>query len=238
MTEATLAKPHIRRAHWYKPRSVWRSLVIRPRVYFASATGAAALLLLPANIGGPVREAVAWCLGGTIYLVLAFRLMTRCNAERIRTRAAAQDDSDLVIMCMILLAMFSSFAAIIGLISEAKQTSGEGRLAYIALAGTTILISWLVMQTVFTLHYAHEHYAPHNMTLAGRGGLSFPSDEHPDYWDFFYFSTSIGATSQTSDVSINDKVIRRLVTLHAIVSFFFNTMVLALTINLAASLAS
>jgi uncharacterized membrane protein len=237
MVQTSARAPHVRRAHWYKAHSVWRSLVIRPRVYFAATTGLAALLFLPGSIPGSVREAMAWCLGGTVYLVLAFRLMARCDAERIRTRAGAQDDSDLVIMSMILLAMFSSFAAILGLISEAKQVTGEGRVLYIALAGTTILISWLVMQTVFTLHYAHEHYAPHNVLVAGRGGLTFPADEHPDYWDFFYFSTSIGATSQTSDVSINDKTIRRLVTLHAIVSFFFNTMVLALTINLAASLA-
>ena len=88
---------------------------------------------------------------------------------------------------------------------------------------------------MFAFHYAHEHYSPHG-SHAIEGGLDFPADRHPDYWDVIYFSTSIGATSQTSDVSIKSKEIRRLVTLHAVVSFFFNTMVLALTINLAASL--
>ena len=92
------------------------------------------------------------------------------------------------------------------------------------------------MQMTFTLHYAHEFYRP---SVRGRdeiGGLVFPGESKPDYWDFLYFATSIGATSQTSDVGIRSRAIRRLVTVHAIVSFFFNSAVLALTINLAASI--
>ena len=92
-------------------------------------------------------------------------------------------------------------------------------------------------QVAFTLHYAHEYYSPDQLSVTGDPALAFPKTTTPDYWDFFYFATSIGAASQTSDVSINDRSLRRLVTLHAIVSFFFNTMVLALAINLAASLA-
>ena len=72
--------------------------------------------------------------------------------------------------------------------------------------------------------------------MRAKQGLIFPDDDHPDYWDFFYFATSIGATSQTSDVAIRSKSLRRLVTFHAVLSFFFNTTVLALTINLAAGL--
>jgi uncharacterized membrane protein len=89
---------------------------------------------------------------------------------------------------------------------------------------------------MFTLHYAHDYYRPDPRSAEAAGGLEFPGDAHPDYWDFFYFATSIGAASQTSDTLIKSKASRRLVTLHAIVSFFFNTSVLALAINLAASL--
>jgi len=132
-------------------------------------------------------------------------------------------------------AIGASFLAIAELIGLAKTAGSEARIWYLALAGSTIFVSWLVTQVMFAFHYAHEHYSPHG-SHATEGGLDFPTDQHPDYWDFIYFSTSIGATSQTSDVAIKSKEIRRLVTLHAVVSFFFNTMVLALTINLLASL--
>ena len=93
-------------------------------------------------------------------------------------------------------------------------------------------------QFVFALHYAHEYYRPEDPASDARGGLEFPGCPKPDYWDFLYFATSIGATSQTSDVAIRSRALRRLVMLHAVVSFVFNTMILALTVNLAASLAS
>ena len=99
-----------------------------------------------------------------------------------------------------------------------------------------VRLSWLVTQVVFTFHYAHEFYRPDDTAQMLAGGLEFPKDDSPDYWDFFYFATSIGAASQTSDVAIRTKALRRLVTLHAVISFFFNTAVLALAINIGASL--
>ena len=226
----------VRRFRWYQPRSIWRSIAIRPRVYSGAVAGIAALIFLPSALSSAVRDATAWCIGGMTYLVLAFDIMRRCHADKIKLRAALQDDSAIVILVLILLAVVSSFLAIVGLLTEAKAASDNAKLVYVFLAASTIVISWTVMQVVFTLHYAHEHYAPHNLAQDAAGGLDFPKDPHPDYWDFFYFATSIGATSQTSDVSIISKGLRRLVTLHAIVAFFFNTMVLALTINLAASM--
>ena len=232
---ATEAKT-VSRSPWYGPRSIWRSIVIRPRVYFALAGWIAALALLPAAMPGSVREAIAWCFGGGLYLILAFQLIAKCPADRIKARAAMQDDSGIVILVLIVFAVLSSFMAIVGLLSEAKTATDAAKHLYVLTAAVTILISWLVMPVVFTLHYVHENYAPHNLAENSPGGLQFPMDDHPDYWDFFYFATSIGATSQTSDVAIRSKGLRRLVTLHAVVAFFFNTMVLALTINLAASM--
>jgi uncharacterized membrane protein len=226
-----------RQAHWYSPRSIWRSIVIRPRVYGGALVGIVTLLLLPAWMSWPARGATAWCTGGGTYLLLAYRVMVSCESDRIRTRAARQDDGAIVILAIILLAIFASFASILGLVTEAKEASSGARIAYVGLAAATIFIAWSVMQVVFALHYAHEHYAPHNLTRDGSGGLDFPNDPTPDYWDFLYFATSIGATSQTSDVAIRSKGLRHLVTLHAVVAFFFNTMVLAITINLAASMA-
>jgi uncharacterized membrane protein len=210
-------------------------MMLRPRVYLAAATGLIVLLGLPHSIPTSLRGTFAWNAGGLVYLVLALMIMRRCGVDVIRSRAARQDDSGIVILGVILLAIGASFLAIAELIGLAKTAGSEARIWYLALAGSTIFVSWLVTQVMFAFHYAHEHYSPHG-SHAIEGGLDFPADRHPDYWDFIYFSTSIGATSQTSDVSIKSKEIRRLVTLHAVVSFFFNTMVLALTINLAASL--
>jgi uncharacterized membrane protein len=154
----------------------------------------------------------------------------------IREKAAQADESGVVILALILMAIISSFAAIVGLISHAKDAAPEQKALYIGLVVATILISWTVMQVTFSLHYAHAHYAPRNQRKDGGGGLEFPDDSEPDYWDFFYFATSFGAASQTSDVMIRAKNLRRIATLHAIVAFFFNTAVLALAINLAASL--
>ena len=224
-----------RRRRWYNPISILRSIYLRPRVYLGAAVGIALLWFMPRSIPAPVRETTAWCLGAAVYLVLAFRLMRICHSDRIKLRAGIQDDSGILILGLILLAIFSSFSAIFGLLSEAKVASSDAKMLLVGLAGTTIFISWMVMQVAFALHYAHQYYRPDH-AMPGINALDFPKDAHPDYWDFFYFSTSIGAASQTSDVNINSKELRRLVTLHAIVAFFFNVAVVALMINLAASL--
>ena len=210
---------------------------MRPRVYVGAIVGGLALLLLPHSVSASLRGAAAWCAGGSAYLALACNVMSNCQSDRIRSRAAQHDDSGMVILAVILLAIFASLGAIFGLVAEAKAATGMVKQALVALAGATILVAWAVMQVAFTLHYAHEHYAPNDLGRDGRGGLAFPGETHPDYWDFLYFATSIGATSQTSDVTIGTKGLRRLATLHAVVSFLFNTTVLAMAINLAASLA-
>jgi len=232
------ATPARKRASWYSARSIWRSVVIRPRAVVAAVLAFGAYIGLPSELHGSAREAAAWCIGGAAYLILAFRIMQGCTAETMRTRAARQDDSAIVILVLILVAICSSFAAIFGLIGQAKVASNEGKLLLVGLAGATAVISWLVTQVAFTLHYAHAYYAPNMLSDKGVSkALGFPDDATPDYWDFFYFASSFGAASQTSDVVINAKSLRRIATLHAVVSFFFNTMILALTINLAASLA-
>ena len=216
-------------------RSVWRSIRIRPRLYLGALAGLAVVLVLPANMSNALRWTIAWNVGGLAYLLSTFRLIHRSRVETIRARAARQDDGRNAVLVVILLAIFASFGAIAGLINDAKAAKEIFKLAYVGLAALTIFVSWMVTQIAFTLHYAHEYYLPEE-TGQPSAGLIFPADTTPDFWDFFYFATSIGATSQTSDVAIKSKSIRRIVTAHAIVSFFFNTTVLALTINLAASL--
>ncbi|HSR80741.1 MAG TPA: DUF1345 domain-containing protein [Hyphomicrobiaceae bacterium] len=219
---------------WYSPRAIARSIAIRPRLYYSALAGVAALVLLPRSWPASLREALAWDLSAAIYLALAFRVMFTCKGQIIRARAARQDDSRVVILIIILLAITASFIAIAGVLTDAKTASYK--LINLGLAALTILLSWTVTQVAFTLHYAHEYYRPSDGPHTFAEGLDFCGDRTPDYWDFFYFATSFGAASQTSDVSILTKPLRRLATLHAIISFFFNTAVLALSINLAASM--
>ncbi len=223
---------------WYNPMGIIYSVIIRPRVYGGAVAGGLALFLLPRDWPPMARSSLAWDVGGFVYLFFAFRLIFTCGADRIKARAARRDDSRIVILAIILLAIAASFAAIAGLISEAKSPATDSitKIYLAALAVITILTSWFVTQVAFALHYAHDYYGPEAGSDAG-AGLVFPGCEMPDYWDFLYFSTSIGATSQTSDTSIRSRALRRLVTLHAAVAFFFNTAVLALTVNIAASLA-
>jgi uncharacterized membrane protein len=211
--------------------------MIRPRFYGAGIAGALALIILPRDWPHTVRSSIAWDIGGFVYLFFALRLMFTCGADRIQARAKRRDDSRIVILLIILLAIAASFAAIAGLIGEARlPTTGQTQKALLAgLAVVTIMISWGVTQFAFALHYAHDYYRPDEGDEAR--GLLFPECQDPDYWDFLYFAVSIGATSQTSDTQIRSRALRRLVTLHAIAAFFFNTAVLALTVNLAASLA-
>lgn len=214
----------------FAPRSLVRSVLLRPRVLLGVGAGVAALLFLPSSIRPAARSSLAWDVGGIVYLILALQLMVRTKAETLKARAARADESGIVILGLILVAIAASFAAMSGLAGETKEAPKFERHLALGLAAATLVVSWLVTQFVFTIHYAHRYYSP------GEPRLAFPGNELPDYWDFLYFSTSIGAASQTSDVNILTGEMRRLVTLHAIVSFFFNTMVLALTINLAASL--
>lgn len=226
-----------RHRQWYRPRSIVRSFALRPRVSLAVLTALAAVFLLPSTVSGNLRTALAADAGAFVYLALSFRIMLACGRDVMRKRAEKQDDSAVVILVLVLVAIALSFWTIFGVLSEAKQVGGEAKALHVSLAAVTILLYWLVTQVVFTFHYAHEFYRPDGAGEQIAEGLNFPGgDQEPDYWDFFYFATSLGAASQTSDVAILTKPLRRLVTLHAVISFFFNTAVLALAINIGASL--
>jgi len=195
-----MSSPVHRKRHWYSPKSTAHSVAVRPRLYFSALAGIGVLALLPRGWPASIREAVAWDLSATIYLVLAFRVMLTCKGDVLRARAARQDDSRVVILVIILLAIGASFVATGGLLAEAKDA--PHRTLNLGLAAATIIVAWTVTQVVFTLHYAHEYYRPSGGPQAFAEGLDFRGDRNPDYWEFFYFATWFGAASQTSDVSI------------------------------------
>jgi len=192
--------------------------------------------MLPGSLPVSVRSTGAWMAGAIVYLTLAFGIMTNHGTERIRQTAEAEDESRFVLSAIVLLAVAASFVAVVALSSDARAVHGLERAAYVGLAVGTIVSSWLVMQVIFTLHYAHDYYRSSSGGTEPARGLEFPGDDAPDYWDFFYFTTSIGATAQTADVAIASKTARRIATMQAVLSFIFNTAILALAVNLASSL--
>jgi uncharacterized membrane protein len=180
------------------------------------------------------RMLIAWNAGTVLYVVLAATMMIRSSTQKMRYRAQLQDDGQLAILVLVCLAAMASLAAMAGELAVSKEIHGFLKGAHIALAGCTVLSSWAFIQMMFALHYAHDYYAA---ACHGRPvGLRFPDDDKPDYGDFFYFSAIIGTSGQTADVAFVTKPMRRIGSLHCILAYLFNTTVLALLINIAASL--
>jgi uncharacterized membrane protein len=203
----------------------------RPRLFGSILLGAIAFfLLLQTAWALSTRILVAWDVGVGLYLLLCFYLMAGASPARIRQRAAIEDEGQFMILFLsVAAAMASLFAILIQLGVSAEQGRHPAHLIF---ATATIILSWFFMHSIFAVHYAHEFYGDR----AGKGsGLKFPGDHEPDYWDFVYFSFVIGMTSQVSDVAVAHKPIRRLVTAHGVLSFFFNMALLALTFNIAAT---
>jgi uncharacterized membrane protein len=132
-------------------------------------------------------------------------------------------------------AVFSLFA-ILGVFANTKDLPGTEKDLHIALVAVTLLASWLMMHTTFAFRYAHEYYSKDAGGPGFDQGLQFPGEERPDYFDFMYFALVLGMTFQVSDVQITSRKLRRLATLHGVLSFLFNTIILALTVNIAAGL--
>jgi uncharacterized membrane protein len=208
----------------------------RPRLFIATAIGIAIGAFLPAAVAShtATRFLIAWNAGTFLYVLLAAVMMIRSSHHRMRHRAQLQDDGQIVILLLVVVSGIASLAAIAGQLSVVKDMHGYLRTAHIALAGVTVISSWTFIQVMFALHYAHDYYAA---ACHGReAGLEFPKDDQPDYGDFFYFASVIGTSGQTADVSFVSKPMRRIGSVHCILAYLFNTTVLALLINIGASL--
>jgi len=202
----------------------------RPRLVASTVLAIATMAALPSNWLMTTRFLVGWDVGVAFYLALVYTLIARSNVEHIRGQAARQDEGRFAILVLTVVAALASLGAII---TELGSHQGAGRtLLQLALAPTTLVLSWAFTHTIFALHYAHDYYGERGGKSCG---LNFPDERNPDYWDFVYFAFVIGMTSQVSDVAVASKPIRRTVNAHGIVSFFFNAALLALTVNIAAS---
>ena len=190
---------------------------------------AASGVLWPVSGGWLSRIALAWDIGVGLFLVeSAVKVIRTRSADAIRKRASALDEAGPAILPLALIAAVASVVVVVG---EAAQ--GGGGPAILALV--TVVLSWLFVHVIFAFHYAHVFYAAGDK--GDRGGLLFPGDDpEPDYWDFLHFSLIIGVASQTADVQITDRGVRRTSTVHSLAAFVFNTVVVALTVNMAVGL--
>jgi len=181
----------------------------------------------------PTRMLAAWDFGILVYLTQALVTINRFDLNRVRRRAAIQDEGGGVILVLTVLATAASIAAIIAELAPVKDSQDPGKFLPLGLAVVTIVLSWMFIQTMFAFHYAYEFYGEGHDGNAG--GLDFPKDNQPEYWDFVYFSFVIGMTFQVSDVQITSKPIRRIALAQGFVSFIFNVAIVALMVNIGAN---
>ena len=222
---------------------LWRPFVRRPHLSAAILAGtlvAVILAVVPTPLLWSTRAVFAWDAALAVFIGLTLKMMFGCDENLIRVRAAGQDEGHHFILILAVAAAFISIVAIAAQLSIAKGEHGLAKALRVALAFGTVLASWAFVQMIFALHYAHEFYGEGQggtqSDPARRGGLAFPGDDSPDYWDFLHFGAVIGVAAQTADVAFTSKTMRRTGTVHALVAFIFNTVVLALTINLLAGL--
>ena len=228
-----------RQAKSQRRSSMLAAFKARPRLLLSVLAGVcvwALCLVLPTDLSIVTSAILAWDATCLTFIVAAIHMMWRADVGQIRATAATQDQGQGVILALVITAAAASIWVIAAELSAAKADEGLIRALRVALVFATVAASWFTVQLIFALHYAHEYYAPDHDSPNDAQGLLFPGGEAPDYWDFVHFSVIIGVASQTADIAFTSKPLRRIGTLHGLVAFIFNTVVLALTINLLASL--
>lgn len=211
----------------------------RPRLVVSIALAALVLAILPPSLQLLTRILCAWNIGAEIFLVLTWWKMVKATPENIQRYSQYEYEGRLAIFMAIIGVACASVLAIGFLFSDNKKSLTVMLLAlHVTLAVMTIISSWVLVHTIFALQYAHNYYRNVNKSNGEEAarGLDFPNNNYPDYWEFLYYSFVVGMTSQVSDVQTTSRQMRRLTLLHSIISFFFNTSILAMTINIIASL--
>jgi len=200
----------------------------RHRVILGSAAGAAVFFSLRNHVRLPTNIIAAWDAFAFCVLASAWLTILITPQRMLRARAQEEDFGRTVIFVFVVVAACASLFAVGFLISV-----GSGHAGHLVLGLATVVLSWSLIQTVFGLHYAHAFYGDSDQLGETRhaGGLVFPGEQMPDYFDFAYFSFVIGMTFQVSDVQIASHRMRRLALLQSVLAFGFNTIILALLIN-------
>jgi uncharacterized membrane protein len=216
------------------------------RKHFSETTGARRLVyglvagvaagLAPVPASWQFRSLLGWSVGIAVYLLLAWWVCVAFDSKRTRERAQAQDEPSAVLLLLMVMATMACVAAITLLMQQSKDLEGLARGLHVGLAVVALIASWLFIQTVFAFHYAHRYYFEAKQKEPDGPGLEFPGGLDPDYFDFLYYSHVVGMTSQVSDVQVTSREMRRLTLIHGVLSFAFNMLIVALSINVVAGL--
>ncbi len=208
------------------------------RVLLSIAFAALVYFGLPKSLGGEIHLLAGWDLGVLCFLILVGSIILNSNSEQTLHRARLREPNSLSILALVVITACISVFVIGFMLGDIKTTPQPIRSIQVWLSLLAIISSWLLTHTMFALHYARIYYNE----VQGRtleeyaGGLEFPCDESPDYLDFMYFAFTISMTSQTSDVSITSRELRRLVLGHEMISFFFYSVIVATTVNTVANI--
>ena len=214
----------------------WRVVRGRPRLFVGLLCGLAVVPLLPDHFSRTTRAILAWDFGVIVFLVLSAFLFATERLDRMAEDAERQEEGEWTVFWLTVAAAAFSFAAVFDEFSGLKELPPTQRNLRIILVAVTLLVSWLMTHTTFALRYAHEYYEIEPGGVGIVGGLEFPGERRPDYLDFLYFALVLGMTFQVSDVQITARKFRRLAVAHGLLSFLYNTIILALTVNIAAGM--
>jgi uncharacterized membrane protein len=199
------------------------------RLFLGLAAGFGTACSLPASQGLAVRVVAGWDAGAVVLLSFVWAVILTRDAKETRCRAASADPGRTVAWILILLASTLSFFAAAVVMRHARRIEPRESALLLALCLVAVVTAWSLTHTSYTLRYAHIYYREDD---EGEGGLVFPGDRPPDDFDFAYFAYTIGMCFQVSDVVITSPQIRRVVLSHAVLSFAYNTVILALALNL------
>lgn len=166
-----------------------------------------------------------------VFLVLTARVFGQASSASMRVHAKQQDVGRMGVLWS---SVALSIMVLVALWVELRGESSVGGVVDMLAAAATIMLSWLYMNMIFALHYAHGYYGHRSGT---HKGLDFPGTQEPDYWDFAYFAMVLGMTFQVSDVQIVNRRVRRMALMHSVIAFFFNVFIIAISVNVAAGKA-
>lgn len=198
------------------------------RLGIAAAVGAVAAIFLRNADSASVHWMGVWLAFALTHLLLSWISLLTCDVHQAKKLAHSQDAGRATLSFFVLVATATSLIAIVLLYASAGEKSGSELMIHILMTLASVAAAWTIVHTTLAFKYAHLFY--------GHGGLDFPGDDDPEYMDFVYFSFVIGTTFQVSDIAISSSRIRRIAWLHGVLSFAFNTIIVALSINIISSL--
>jgi uncharacterized membrane protein len=218
-----------------KTPALLRFIHSRPYLLAATLLGIAVGVLVPGEHRWLQRALFGWNSGVWAYLLTMGWTMFRADHSQVRETAGKQDENAGEVLTAVVVGAMLSVCAIVTELSNMKDASGHQAALHYAFTALTVIGSWLLVGVMYCFHYAHLYYTANKNTLP----LKFPEGHvQPNYWDFLYFSFTLSIAVQTSDVQVMNRGMRKLVLGHCLLAFFFNLVILGLSVNIAASLVN